>query len=68
MALFNRFLAILAVEAVILAVHYPVETYEFKVFFLVIILITVFALSVFTIEGLLQIRRNHHTQQEKNQH
>ena len=62
------FLAILAVEAVILAVHYTVETYEFKVFFLVIILITVFALSVFTIEGLLQIRRNHHSQQEKNQH
>jgi hypothetical protein len=59
------FLAILAAEAVILVVHYPVETYEFKVFFLVIILITVFALSVFTVEGLLQIRRAHHTQQEK---
>lgn len=62
------FLAILAVEAVILVVHYPVETYEFKVFFLLLILITMLAFSVFSIEGFLQIRRTHHNKQEKNQH
>jgi len=59
------FLAILAAEAVILAVHYAVETYEFKVFFLLIILITVLALSVFTIEGYLQVRRTHYSKHEK---
>jgi hypothetical protein len=59
------FLAILVAEAVILVVHYPVETDEFKVFFLLLILITVLAFSVFTIEGFLQIRRAHYGKQEK---
>ncbi|MGA2386525.1 MAG: hypothetical protein ABSG33_08330 [Candidatus Bathyarchaeia archaeon] len=51
------FLAILALEAIVLYIHYEVETYEFKVFFLLLILITGFALAVFTVEGLLQIRQ-----------
>ena len=34
------FLAILLVELYVLAVHFPVETYEFKVFFLILMLIT----------------------------
>lgn len=52
------FLAILVTEAVVLYIHYAVETYEFKVFFLLLILVTVLALSVFTIEGF-HVRRRH---------
>jgi hypothetical protein len=51
------FMSILIVELIILAIHYAVETYEFKVFFLLLILVTVFAMGVFTVEGLLQRRR-----------
>ena len=51
------FLAILSAEAVVLDIHYAVEGYEFKVFFLLLILITVLAFSVFTIEGFLEIKR-----------
>jgi hypothetical protein len=51
------FLAILIVELYVLYVHFPHETYEFKVFFLLLMLITGLALSVFTVEGLLQNRR-----------
>jgi hypothetical protein len=54
------FLAVLAVELVVLAIHYRVETYEFKVFFLLLILVTGTALGVFTREGLLQKRRKHY--------
>jgi hypothetical protein len=50
------FLAILIVELVVLAIHYAVETYEFKVFFLLLTLITGLALAVFTVEGFLQNR------------
>ena len=59
------FLAILIVEAVILVVHYHVEHYEFKVFFLLLILITVLALAVFTVEGLIQVRRRNYNKHEK---
>ena len=48
------FLAILFVEIYVLAVHYHVETYEFKVFFLLLMLVTGFALIIFTIEGIRQ--------------
>jgi hypothetical protein len=48
------FLAILIVEFYILAVHFPVETYEFKVFFLLLMLITGSALVIFIFEGVLQ--------------
>ncbi len=51
------FMSILIVELVILALHYSVENYEFKVFFLLLTLITGFAMGVFIAEGLLQHRR-----------
>ncbi len=51
------FLTILIAELYVLAVHFPVETYEFKVFFLLLVLITGLALAVFTIEGFLQNKR-----------
>lgn len=53
------FLAILSVEIIVLAVHYSVETYEFKVFFILIVIITLSAIAVFSIEGfLLRRQRN----------
>jgi len=51
------FLGILVVELIILAVHFEVETYEFKVFFLLLTLITGAAFAVFLVEGSLQNRR-----------
>jgi hypothetical protein len=51
------FLAILIVELYVLIIHFPYETYEFKIFFLLLMLITGLALSVFTVEGLLQNKR-----------
>ena len=51
------FLSILIVELVIFALHYSVENYEFKIFFLLLILVTVFAMAVFTVEALLHRRR-----------
>jgi hypothetical protein len=51
------FMGILIVELVVLALHYEVETFEFKVFFLLLALITGFAMAVFIAEGLLQRRR-----------
>jgi hypothetical protein len=41
--------------------HYEVETFEFKVFFLLLALITGFAMAVFIAEGLLQRRRFQHS-------
>ena len=54
---FLIFLSILIVELIVLAIHYAVETYEFKAFFLLLILVTGFAMGVFIAEGLLQRRR-----------
>jgi hypothetical protein len=51
------FFSILIVELIVLAIHYAVENYEFKVFFLLLILVTGFAMVVFIVEGLLQRRR-----------
>jgi hypothetical protein len=51
------FLGILVFELGILALHYEVETFEFKIFFLLLTLITGFAMAVFITEGLLQRRR-----------
>jgi hypothetical protein len=51
------FLGILAVELVILFIHFGVETEEFKVFFLLLTLITGLAMAVFAVEGFLQSRR-----------
>jgi hypothetical protein len=51
------FLSILIVELVIFALHYPVENYEFKVFFVLLLLITGSAMAVFSVEALLHQRR-----------
>ena len=51
------FLGILIFELAVFALHYSVETYEFKVFFLLLMLITGLAMAVFTYEWLLQRRR-----------
>ena len=54
------FLGTLIVEIVVFALHFTVETYEFKVFFLLLILVTGLAMAVFIVEGLLQRRRTKH--------
>lgn len=51
------FLAILIVELTTLLIHFTVETDEFKVFFLLLTLITGVAAVVFGVEGYLQNRR-----------
>lgn len=51
------FLGILILELVVLALHFEVETFEFKIFFLLLALITGFAMAVFAVEGFLQRRR-----------
>lgn len=51
------FLGILITELIVLVLHYSVENYEFKVFFLLLIIVTGFAMAVFIVEGLLQRRR-----------
>ena len=58
------FLSILIVELVVLVVHFSIETLEFKVFFLLLTLITGLALAVFTVEGFLQKRRKSNTETE----
>jgi hypothetical protein len=55
------FMSILIIELVVLALHYPVENYEFKVFFLLLIVITGFAMGVFTVEALRHHRLRHLT-------
>jgi hypothetical protein len=50
------FAAILVVEIFVFILHFRVETSEFKVFFLLLMLITGLALIVFTVEGFLQNR------------
>jgi len=51
------FMSILIVELVILAIHYSVENDAFKIFFLLLTLITGSAMAVFIAEGLLQRKR-----------
>ena len=50
----------LTVELIVLAIHYRVETFEFKVFFLLLLIVTGTAVVVFTREGSLQNRRKHY--------
>ena len=50
------FFAIFVFELYVLIVHFPYETTEFKVFFIIILLITGVALAVFTFEGFLQTK------------
>ncbi len=52
------FLAILIAEIAVLIIHFEVETTEFKIFFLLLTLVTGLALSVFTVEDFLQRRRD----------
>ena len=51
------FLGILIAELVVFALHYSVENYSFKIFFLLLTLVTGSAMGVFIVEGLLQRRR-----------
>ncbi len=51
------FAAILVTEFVVFAIHYSVETYEFKVFFLILGMVTALAFLFFTLEGLRMIRK-----------
>lgn len=53
------FLGILIAEFYVLAIHYTVETYEFKVFFLLLTLITGLALALFAVEGVRKSKRKH---------
>jgi len=63
------FLGILIVELIVLALHYAVETYEFKIFFLLLTLITGLAMALFTYEWLLQRKRaKSKIQTEQTQH
>jgi hypothetical protein len=52
------FTGILIIELFVFFLHFSVENYEFKVFFSLLMLITGLALAVFTVEGLLQNKRN----------
>ncbi len=56
-ALLLLFAVILVVEIFVLTLHFIVETIEFKVFFLLLMLITSLAHVVFTVEGFLQNKR-----------
>jgi DNA-binding transcriptional ArsR family regulator len=51
------FLGILITELVVLAIHFSVETDEFKIFFLLLTLITVAALILFLVEALRMFAR-----------
>jgi hypothetical protein len=58
------FLSILLVELVVLLIHFSSENLEFKVFFLLLTLITGLAMAVFTVEGLLQKKRKNQIEKE----
>jgi hypothetical protein len=58
------FLAILIIELFVLFIHFSIETLEFKVFFLLLTIITGLALTVFTVEGLLQNKRKNKIETE----
>jgi hypothetical protein len=51
------FMSILIAELLVLAVHYSVENDVFKIFFLLLTLVTGSAMAVFIAEGLLQRKR-----------
>jgi hypothetical protein len=57
MVYFYFFLGLFITEIVVLAIHFAVETYEFKVFFLLGLSITGIAMMAFLIEGIIRIRR-----------
>lgn len=47
------FLGVLAVELAVLAIHFSVEDYKFKVFFLLLILVTAAAVVLFLVEAVM---------------
>jgi hypothetical protein len=51
------FLGILISELVVLAIHFPVETEQFKIFFLLLTSITIAALILFLFEGIRMLKR-----------
>jgi len=51
------FLGILIIEFVVLALHFPVETQEFKIFFLLLTSITAAAVVLFVVEGRRMLRK-----------
>jgi predicted transcriptional regulator len=59
------FLGILITQLVVLAIHFSVETDEFKTFFLLLTLITAAALILFAIEGLRMLTKTRIHQQTK---
>jgi intracellular septation protein A len=54
---FYLFSGLLIAEIAVLALHFPVETYEFKVFFLIGFSVTGIAMMFFLIEGIMIIRK-----------
>ena len=52
------FVGILALEIAILAIHFSVEDYKFKVFFLLLTLVTAAAMVLFLVEGVLLLVRS----------
>jgi DNA-binding transcriptional ArsR family regulator len=54
---FYFFLGLFIAEIVVLTIHFAVESYEFKVFFLLGLSITGIAMMSFLIEGIMRIRR-----------
>jgi len=54
---FYFFSGLLIAEIAVLALHFPVENYEFKVFFLIGLSLTGIAMMFFLIEGIMLIRK-----------
>jgi DNA-binding transcriptional ArsR family regulator len=54
---FYFFLGLFIAEIVVLVMHFAVETYEFKVFFLLGLTITGIAMIFFLVEGIMRIRK-----------
>jgi len=57
------FAAVLIAEVVVVAIHFGVETYEFKVFFLLIGLVTGLSALMFTVEGIRVLRKTQQTKE-----
>ena len=60
------FLVILAIEIVVLAIHFSVEDQEFKIFFLLLTSITVAAVILFVFEGWRMLRKTRIRPSEEN--
>jgi len=60
------FLVILAIEIVVLAIHFSVEDQEFKIFFLLLTSITAAALVLFVFEGWRMLRKTRIYPSEEN--